>query len=242
MRYSDHAISPKRLGQFLILFGVMATSFCRADVIFNSDFSKDSLDTLGWRTKDTPWQEYDYGATKANLANNPGMTVRFPATKDGQGTLTRKFPVVDSPKTLTLTFDAGWGWGAANMGSDAFDVMILDDNGNGYIFSCHRTNATWAAQWGKVTAYAPQTPQLNWAPAAIDASQAAVIDGGGLQTFTISRDENGAWLFSGAKWSGATPLAFSDSTTTSFTQVVLVGKPNTDDIVFNKIKLETTSP
>jgi len=196
---------------------------------------------LGWTTKGTTWEIYNYQTHNASLLNGPGPVARFAGRGTTTEMLVRKFPAVTSPTSLTLTFDAGWGWGAANQSSDDFNIMLLDDDGNGYVFNVHRAKEKWAAQWGAVKAYVmPDT--LNWSPTEIDATQASVIDGGNLQTFTITRDANGAWQFSGAKWTGGTPFAFTEPaiTTTTFSQVVLLGKPNVDDLVFNKIKLEAT--
>jgi len=120
--------------------------------------------------------------------------------------------------------------------------MLVDDDGNGYVFNVHRAKETWAAQWGKVAKYV-MPDHLNWSPAVIDATQTSVVDDGGLQTFTIKRDANGAWQFSGEKWTGATPFAFTEPavSTSTFSQVVIVGKPNTDDLVFNHIHLEAST-
>ena len=83
----------------------------------------------------------------------------------------------------------------ANQGADGLSVMLLDDDGNGYVFVVRRTKAAWAVQWGIVTKYAPAA-KLNWSPTVIDATQKAVIDGGGLQSFTLKRGANGIWSFS----------------------------------------------
>ncbi|RYX83388.1 glycosyl hydrolase family protein [bacterium] len=79
---------------------------------------------------------------------------------------------------------------------------------------------------------------MKWAASEVDATQPAVIDGGGLRTFTITRDGAGKWSFNSDEWKGG-PVTFTDNTTTTFTQVVLCGSPNTDDLLYGKIKLES---
>jgi len=217
---------------FLLLPGVIP----RADAgeIFNTDFSKGTFAELGW-VPDGNWSIVTLGADKPDLAKNPGPVAKFPANGGASGTLTKKFTAITRPGNLKLTFDAGYGWGAANH-SQALQVMLLDADGNGYIFSVHRASATWGAQWGIVTKYAvPGT--LSWAPAEIDTTQTAVMDGGGLRTFTITRSNGAKWTFSGEGWKGD-PLTFMDNKYKTFTQVVLRGTSNDDDILFNKIRLE----
>lgn len=209
-----------------------------ADEIFNSDFSSGTFDSLGWSVKGH-WSIVDYGDNekKIRLAANPGPVAKFAATSDALGSLTKKFPIITNPSSLTLTFDGGYGWGNKAHGQ-GLAVMLLDDAGNGYIFDSHRANAIWGAQWDKVTKNVHNNP-LQWAPAAIDSTQPPVTQGGGLRTFTITRDGEGNWKFNGDGWVGG-PLAFTDKTYTSFTQVVLVGGFNSDELLFNKIKLEVT--
>jgi hypothetical protein len=210
--------------------------------VFNSDFSKGTFDHLGWETKGTNWTIQDFTEQKPGLANSPGPCAFFGAYKptDTQ-LLIHKFPAVMKPQNLTLTFDAGWAWGIKAQGADAFQVFILDDDGNGYDFEVHRTNASWAAQWAKVAKYAVSTKPV-WGNVAIDATQTAILDGGGLQTFTITRDQHGAWSLSGAKWTGATPFQFvdEDRTTETFSQVALVGSTNFDGVAFNNVHLVVT--
>jgi hypothetical protein len=213
-----------------------------SSVIFNSDFSQGTFDHLGWVDKGENWNITDFTEQKPGLKNSPGPSAYFGAYKgDDKQLLIHKFPAAMKPQDLTLTFDAGWAWGQKDQGADAFQVFILDDNGNGYDFEVHRTNAAWAAQWALVTAYKISNKEA-WGTAAIDATQAAVLDGGGLQTFTIKRDSHGSWSLSGANWTGATPYEFVDvdRTTDTFSQVALVGGKNFDGLVFNKIKLEIT--
>jgi len=219
---------------FLIL---MATaSSMNADDIFNSDFSKGTIDALGWKAKGD-WSILDYGDKKPGLANNPGPVAVFAAKGKTAGTLTKTFPPIANPSSLTLTFDGGFGWGnKAHV--QAFDIMLLDADGNGYVFDVHRANATWGAQWANVSKYGYNTP-MTWAAGKIDTTQDAVVNGGGLRTFTITRDSSGKFTFNGAGWTGG-PLSFTDTTVTTFSQVVIQGTPNSDELAFNKIKLEAT--
>ena len=67
-------------------------------------------------------------------------------------------------------------------------------------------------------------------PEEIDASHASIRDGGGLGHLTITRESDGAWSIASKDWnqgSGAT-LRFSDATTASFSQLVLLGTRNFD--------------
>ncbi len=226
---------------FAILPVFFATSLCHAGEIFNTTITDSStIDSLGWTGTGQPWTVFNYAKIKADLANNPGPVFKLPGRGAELGTLVKKFPVVANPATLTLTFNGGWGWGGpANNGG--LLVLLLDDQGNGYAFEFHRVKAPWAAQWGlvKENKY-PAKEEKHWAAHEIDASQPCILDGGGLQTFTITRGKDGKWQFGGAKWTGATPCTFTDNTTSSFSQVVLYGTPNVDDMVFSAIKLEAT--
>ena len=216
------------------LFAFGGLSSAKAGEIFNTDFSKDTFEALGWTPKGD-WTIVDYAADSPAIANKPGPVAKFAANGTTVGTLTKKFNGISNPSKLTLTFDAGYGWGAKDH-VQAIDVMLLDADGNGYLFSVHRASATWGVQWDKVTKYG-HNEQLNFARSVVDTTQASVREGGGLRTFTITRDESGDWTFDGAGWTGG-PLTFTDSDITSFSQVVLCGSPNNDEILFNKIKLE----
>ena len=204
--------------------------------VFNSDFSKGTFDTLGWEAKGN-WTIKDFGATKPDLAKNPGLVAAFEANGKTPGTLTKKFDPIANPSNLTLTFDAGYGWGKATH-TQSFQIMLVDADGNGYAFDVHRAKATWGAQWAVVTKYGYSEP-MQWASAPIDTTQEAVVNGAGLRTFTITRDGAGNWTFDGGGWTGG-PLKFSDTTTASFSQVILRGMPNSDEDVFGKIKLEAS--
>ena len=116
--------------------------------------------------------------------------------------------------------------------------MLLDARSNGYVFEVHRCKAKWAVQWGKVANGVPAKDK-TWAPEEIDASHASVRDGGGLSHLTITRESDGAWTITSKDWNkgaGAT-VRFIDATTTSFSQLVLLGTQNFDEQVFNKIVL-----
>ena len=236
---NTHTIPPARKAFFLrilvsCLFALAAIPSAKAGEIFSSDFSKGTFAALGWEAKGD-WSIADFGADKPDLAKNPGPVAKFAANGQTVGTLTKKFDTITNPTSLKLTFDAGYGWGAATH-SQVLQVMLVDADGNGYIFDIHRANATWGAQWAVVTKYGYNDP-MTWAPDAVDTTQASVMDGAGLRTFTITRDASSKWTFNGAGWTGG-PVTFTDTTTKVFSQVVLRGIPNTDDLAFGKVKLE----
>ena len=156
-------------------------------------------------------------------ANNPGLVARFAANKP-DGSLTKTFDEIKNPRKLTLSLDYGWGWGDADQGADSVSFMLLDAKGNGYVFEVHRCKATWAVQWGKVASGTPPKDK-TWAAEEIDATHASVRDGGGLSRLTITREADGAWTITGKDWNkgaGAT-VRFTDTTTSSFSQLVLLG-------------------
>ncbi len=220
------------LAASLLLLGATASS--QAGDVFSTDFSKGTFDSLGWVAKGG-WTIIDPGSAKPDLAKNPGPVAKFPANGTSAGTLIKKFDALNNPASLKLTFDGGFGWGGPNH-AQGLAVMLLDAKDNGYIFNIARAKANWAVQWGKVVKLGYNDP-LNWAPAEVDTTQTSVMDGGGLRTFTITRDATGKWTFNGEGWTGG-PVTFTDTTTTSFTQVVLYGTPNSDDQLWNKVKLE----
>lgn len=219
-----------------LALAVTALSSAHAAEIFNSDFSKGTFESLGWTPKGE-WEIVDYAVKikKPSLPNNPGPVAVFSAKNKAPGSLTKKFDVIANPSSLTITFDAGYGWGAKNH-PQILQMMILDAEGNGYIFDCHRANAKWAVGWGDVVRYAP-SEKLDGASQPIDATQDSVAAGGGLRTFTITRDASGKWTFNATAWTGG-PLTFTDTATSNFSQIVLVGQRNTDELLFNKIKLD----
>lgn len=225
-----------------MLSAYFAASVCHGDEIFNTKITdSSSLDSLGWTNTGQSWSLFNYESLKADLTNNPGLVLRFRGGGTEKGLLIKKFPTLSNPLNLTLTFDAGWGWGGDSVGGDTVSVLLLDDKGNGYIFAFHRIKAKWAAQWGLVSENElPTSDKMHWSPFEIDATQPSVLNGGGLQTVTITRKKGGDWKFGGAKWKGGTPFEFSDKTTSSFTQVVLYGTPNINDILFANIKLDVT--
>ena len=208
-----------------------------AEPLVHSDFSKGDFAALGWKP-DGAWDVFRYpGEPK----NDPGPLARFAANKP-DGSLTRAFPAVDDPEQLVLSVDYGWGWGEAGQQADAVQYMLLDDNRDGYLFEVHRCKANWAVQWGKVDDGKP-LPGNVWAPVEIDATQAAVRDGGGLGRVVITREAGGAWTMSSRGWNkgAGAGIVFSDATTTKFSQIVLVGTKNFDEQVFNNVTLSVPS-
>src|SRR6185436_8600495 len=64
-------------------------------------------------------------------------------------------------------------------------------------------------------------------------------DGGGLCRLTITREADGSWTIVGkdSNKSASTSVKFTDTTTNSFSQLVLLGTKDFDEQVFNKIFL-----
>jgi hypothetical protein len=180
-----------------------------------------------------------FGSLCRKSANNPGAVARFAANKPG-GSLTKRFQEIKDPQRLTLSLDYGWGWGDTAQGADSVSFMLLDAKGNGYQFEIHRSKATWAVQWAKV-ADGHVANDKTWASEEIDATHASVRDGGDLSRATITREADGSWSIASNDWNkgaGAT-VRFSDATTSSFSQLVLLGTQNFDEQVFNRVILET---
>lgn len=229
----------ERMKKFMPLFACIIFSLslvCNAEVIFKSDFSKGDFADLGWIVNG-PWDIFDYKIPK----NNPGPVARYPAHKEDGGTLTKKFEEVKDPQKLILSFDYGWGWGAENQGADSVHIMVLDSEGNGYIFSIGRYKGTWPFQWAVVKNYKIPKEKI-WSPVEIDFTLKSIKDPefDGLGHVEIVREKGGKWRITGKKWNkgqGAT-IEFTDNTVSSFSQVVLYGTKNFDEQVFNNITLE----
>jgi hypothetical protein len=202
-------------------------------VVIDADFSKGDFTALGWKRKGA-WDRFAY---PGKAARNPGLVARFPAHQP-DGSLTKTFPEVRNPRKLALSLRYGWGWGDAAQGADAVSFMLLDARGNGYMFEVHRSKARWAVQWGKVVHGTPLKEKV-WAPEAIDATHAAVRDGGALSRLAITREPDGAWTITGKDWNRGAGAAvkFTDTTTSSFSQLVLLGTRNFDEQVFNRVVL-----
>ena len=205
-----------------------------AETIIDSDFSRGGFDALGWKSEGD-WDVFRYPGE----ANNPGPIARFAANRP-DGSLTRTFGEIRNPGKLTLSLDYGWGWGDAGQAADAVSFMLLDPRGNGYVFEVHRCKATWAVQWGRVADGTPAKDR-SWAPAEIDASHRSVRDGGGLSRLTITRESDGTWAIASKDWNqgAGASCRFADSTTNSFSKLVLLGTRNFDEQVFNRVVLAT---
>jgi hypothetical protein len=218
-------------------FVVFATSIASAEPLFETDFSKGDLTSLGWKTKGD-WDIFSY---PKESANNPGPVARFAANKP-DGALTKAFAEIKNPRKLTLTLQYGWGWGDASQGSDSASWMLLNAKSDGYFFKVHRTKANWAVQWSRVVAGIP-VKDARWAPTEIDATHKSIRDGGGLSRVTIARAAAGDWTFSSPDWNNGTggSVQFNDSSTNNFSQFVLVGTKNFDEQAFNKISLSISN-
>jgi len=221
----------------LFLLAGFTPTLAVAQTIVDADFSKGDFAALGWKAKG----DWDVLTYPKEAGNSPGAVARFAANKPN-GSLTKTFDEISNPRKLNLSLDYGWGWGDAGQAADGVGFMLLDAKGNGYVFEIHRCQATWAVQWAKVADGVPPQDKI-WAPAEIDATHAAVRDGGGLSRLTITRESDGAWTVTGKDWNkgAGASVRFTDSTTTSFSQIVLLGTKNFDDQLFNKIVLSTGS-
>jgi hypothetical protein len=218
---------------FFVVMGFAQTT-CAAQTVIKADFSGADFAALGWKAKGD-WDVFQY---PKDATNNPGPVARFAARKPA-GSLTRRFTEVKNPRKLTLSLDYGWGWGDANQGADSISFMLLDAEDNGYVFEVHRCKAKWAVQWAGVAQGSPAKDK-TWAPEEIDATHASVRDGGGLSRLTLTREADGTWSLAGKDWNKGAGAAvrFLDTTTTSFSKLVLLGTPNFDEQVFNKVVLE----
>ncbi len=230
------ALSIAKAAARLVVLGFAGT-VCHAQTIVESNFSKGDFAALGWKAQGD-WDVFRY---PKEAANNPGRVARFAANKPG-GSLTKTFAEIKNPRKLTLSLDYGWGWGDAGQAADGVSFMLLDPKGSGYLFEVHRCKARWAVQWAKVASGTPAQDK-TWAPDEVDASHPSVRDGGGLSRLTIIRESDGAWTITSNDWNkraGATVL-FTDATTSSFSQLVLLGTRNFDEQVFNKIVLTSAA-
>src|SRR5436190_10418566 len=208
-----------------------AHSICLAQTFVDSDFSRGDFSALGWKAKGG-WDVFTY---PQEAADNPASAARFAAQRP-EGSLTKTFDELRNPRKLTVSLEYGWGRGDAVQGADTIAFMLLDARGSGYVFEIRRARARWAVQWARVANGTPPRDK-TWATDEIDASHASIRDGGGLSRLTISRENDGAWSISSRDWNkgaGAT-VRFNDVTTTSFSQLVLLGTRNFDEQIFNKI-------
>jgi hypothetical protein len=215
------------------LAALLVSAPCRGQTVIDSDFSRGSFGDLGWKVNG----DWDIAQYPKEAAQHPGPVARFAANKP-DGSLTKTFREIKHPPSLTLSLDYGWGWGDAGQAADAVAFMLLNPAGAGYVFEVHRTKATWAVQWGRVVNGTP-LENRTWAPVEIDARHKAVRDGGGLSRLSVTRESDGSWTLSSKDWEqgfGA-EVRFADSTTGSFSQLVLRGTRNFDEQVFNKVVL-----
>jgi len=222
-----------RIGMALLLAGALPAAGRAQAPVIDSDFARGDFRALGWEVKG----DWDVVRYPKDLANSPGAVARFAANKP-DGALTGSFPGVKNPARLTLSLDYGWGWGEAAQGADAVAVMLLDAAGNGYLFEVHRTKARWAVQWARVVGGKPEKDH-TWAAEEIDATHKAVRDGGGLCRLDVERDAAGGWTVRCRDWNRGAggAVAFADTTTTSFSRVVLLGTRNFDEQLFNRVVL-----
>jgi hypothetical protein len=223
---------PKTIAFFVV--AAFTQSIGLAQTVVDADFSKSNFAALGWKAKGD-WDVFQY---PKEAAKNPGPVARFAANKP-DGSLVKTFDEVKNPSKLNLSIDYGWGWGDVAQGADSVSSMLLDAKGDGYFFKIHRTKAKWAVQWAKVANGVP-AKETTWAADEIDATRPSIRDGGGLSRLAITRETGGAWSIACKDWNKGAGAAvkFIDNTTTSFSQLVLLGTRNFDEQAFNKIVLE----
>lgn len=217
----------------LVALAAFGAAHCQAQTMIDSDFSKGDFAALGWKAKGD-WDVFRY---PDEAKNNPGSLARFAANKP-EGSLIKSFPEIKKPHKLLLSMDYGWGWGDAGQASDSVSFMLLDPQGNGYVFVIHRCKANWAVQWAKVAGGVVPKDKV-WAPVEIDATHPSVRDGGGLSQLKIVRDADGKWNITSKAWNkgAGASVHFNDTTTSTFSQLVLLGTQNFDEQIFNKIVL-----
>jgi len=221
----------------VLCVGLSSVAAAGGESIVDSDFAKGDFAALGWKV-DGAWDLFAY---PAEAVHNPGRVARFAANKPA-GSLTRDFAEIQNPRTLSLSLDYGWGWGDADQGADSISFLLLDAQGNGYAFKFHRCKAKWAVQWGRATNGKPPQDMI-WAPVEIDATRAAVRDGGGLMHVEIRREADATWSVRSKDWNqglGA-GVRFNDATISSFTRLVLLGTENFDEQVVNHVLLQAES-
>jgi len=206
-----------------------------SEVIFKSNFGQGDFAELGWKVEG-PWQIKDYKIKQ----NNPGPVANFPANTQEEGKLIKVFEEVNDPKVLKLSFDYGWGWGAEDQGADAVLLMLLDKEGNGYCFIIGRYKGNWCLKWAKVTNNVKGDEV--WIGDDINFNLKSIMDPSfeKLGYVEITREKGGKWKIYGKNWNnwqGGT-AEFTDNTTKTFSQIVLLGTKNFDEQVFNNIQLE----
>ncbi|MDR1281609.1 MAG: hypothetical protein LBK99_12395 [Opitutaceae bacterium] len=172
-------------------------------------------------------------------------TSASPNSPKTSASLVKTFAAVDfTGQTLSLTFNAGWLYGNTNYTASGFHVALLDDDGNGYVFSNRRsTGNTYSAGWAKVTD-GNLNPTLTGVATTFDTSQVNIAQNGsaGFPTFSITRSTLGQWSFSATQWPEA--LAFSDTTFSTFTRIVFSTEAHFDNsisLLLNNVTLTATA-
>ena len=214
-----------------------AAIFCRsalpAQTIVDVDFSRGNFAALGWTVKGD-WDVFTY---PKKGGGEPVVAARFAANKP-DAALSKTFDEIRNPGKLTLELEYGWGWGDAGQGADSVSFMLLNSKSDGYIFEVHRVKARWAVQWARV-AGGTAAKDKTWASDEIDATQKSIHDGGGLSRLILTRESDGTWIVADKAWNKGAggSVRFTDTSTTSFGKLILLGTNNFDEQAFNKISL-----
>lgn len=242
------SIARRTLGALALTSGILLPITLHADTVFSTDFTLgSSFADHGWSTSyatagaAAAWEI----KTISQLGSAAAVFVQSnSASPKTSASLIKTFGALDfSGETLTLTFNAGWLYGNASYPASGFRIALLDDDGNGYVFSNRRsTGNTYSAGWAKVTD-GNLNPTLTGVSTSFDTSQVAVASGGsnGFPTFTITRSGLGQWSFSGSQWPES--LAFSDSSFSTFTKIVFYTESSFDNsisLLLNNVTLTTT--
>jgi len=208
--------------------------------LINSTFPDTStLADQGWvdsysaTNPDAQWALTQWTGNSAVGYRNPLNSTPIPYAY-----LTNTFGTTDfSSHDLTLTFDLGWRYGVANDTTASFEVALVDDAGNGYIFIDRRTTGTKAIGWRKMTAGNYEDGGFSdLGTASSDSTQVA----GEMKTLTIGRTTSGEWTISLSGWSGSESLSFTDTTTTTFSTLVLMQRSGANQdlhVTFDNVSL-----
>lgn len=209
------------------MFGAFQTS--HANVITNGTFD---TDLSGWTaTSDNPaasWTWVDYGN------DSIGQVAQFQsgAPFTYGGSLSQPFMAISGP--ITLTFDANWLFGATNDPTSSLGVMLLDDNGDGYVFYNRHNDIGYGVTWQPVVGgVVGAETQIN-----VDTQQLVAASGGGMGSFSLVGDGAGNWTFSGSVLiapgvpSTWTTGSFSTGTdVTSFSEIRLTGQFGANNVL-----------
>lgn len=216
-----------------------SVSISQADVIFSQDFSAlNDGDAITFENSGfTPAFTGGVQGTWTKQTANGMSTADFAGASDGNsgGTLTTSFtPIVGA---FNLTLNGGWLYGNPNSGSNSLSIAILDGSGNGYAFTDIRGNGY---QYALITGY--NYSSASYISVAGNTTQTAVAAGGTLEGLTLTRSATGDFTFKLDNQPDGTGVAFTDLTTTTFSQFAIIqsaGGENSVQNFYTNITLNT---